>query len=172
MIIFTTRNKCSSMWQRNYSFDFNLAQGQVNNDSNIMHISKKMSTFLFIFLHQPLYYLTVESCTPPVHDLNTDKHNYLDLGISISLNYVATLCGFLNNWRTAWLPFIDHRDFPSQEINRLVKIYMQIWHERYDDSIIHLSEFKERRTMYVYVPAVAWIQKIGKYFYICNPFKR
>ena len=52
----------------------------MNNDSNIIHISKKMSTFLFIFLHQPLYYLTIESCTPPVHDLNTDKHNYLDLG--------------------------------------------------------------------------------------------
>ena len=56
-----------------------------------------MSTFLFIFLHQPLYYLTIESCAPPVHDLNTDKHNYLDLEISISLNYVATLCGLLNN---------------------------------------------------------------------------
>ena len=27
---------------------------------------------------------------------------------------------------------------------------MQISHERYDDSIIHLTEFKERRTMYTY----------------------
>ena len=30
---------------RNYYFNTNHAQGQVNNDSNIMHISKKMSTF-------------------------------------------------------------------------------------------------------------------------------
>ena len=38
-----------NVWQRNYYFNVNRAQGQVNNDSNIMHISKKMSTFLHIY---------------------------------------------------------------------------------------------------------------------------
>ena len=32
-----------------------------------------------------------------VHDVNTDKYNYLDLVIAISLSYVTTLCGLLNN---------------------------------------------------------------------------
>ena len=50
-----------NVWQRNYYFNFNRGQGQVNNDSNIMHIFKKMSTFLFISLRQPLYHLTKET---------------------------------------------------------------------------------------------------------------
>ena len=40
---------------------FNKEQVLVNNDSNIMHIFKKMSTFLFISLRQPLYHLTIET---------------------------------------------------------------------------------------------------------------
>ena len=41
----------SNVRPRNYYFNFNRAQGQVNNDSNIMHISKIWALFhIFIVL--------------------------------------------------------------------------------------------------------------------------
>ena len=39
-----------NVWQRNYYFNINRAQGQVNNGSNIINISKNMSAFFYIFI--------------------------------------------------------------------------------------------------------------------------